>query len=195
MPNQPYIDITGTTSYRKATGSGTLADPYIPSFVQENVVSLAYQASATTTRAANSTPYTTNDVYGGVFELQNIGTANGNIIITSVDIIFNIDALPSGMGLFAVYLYSSAPASAITDNNAFSIANIDRANILNPAGIELTAVLARGGGSVIAQVNKIDQQVRLANSTSLWGYLVTANAFTPANASETCTIRVRAELP
>ena len=36
MPNQPYIDILGKTSYIKATGSGTENDPYIPSFVQEN---------------------------------------------------------------------------------------------------------------------------------------------------------------
>jgi len=31
MP-QPYIDITGTTSYREATGDGTLTNPYIPRF-------------------------------------------------------------------------------------------------------------------------------------------------------------------
>lgn len=195
MPNQPYIDITGTTAYRKATGSGTLSDPYVPSFVQENVISLAYQSTATITRAANTTAYTANDVYGGVFELQNISAATSDIVIRSVDVIFNITALPSGMGLFVLYLYSVTPPSAITDNSPFSLAAGDSASVLNPAGIELTAVLARGGGSVIAQVNKIDQQVRLGNSTSLWGYLVTDGAFTPANASETCTIRVRAGLP
>lgn len=195
MPNQPYIDITGTTAYRKATGSGTLNDPYVPSFVQENVISLAYQSTATITRAANTTAYTANDVYGGVFELQNISAATSDIVIKSVDIIFNITALPAGMGLFALYLYSVTPPSAITDNSPFSLAAGDRASILNPAGIELTAVLARGGGSVIAQTVNIDQQVRLGNSTSLWGYLVTGGAFTPANASETCTIRVRASLP
>jgi hypothetical protein len=32
MAHQPYIDVTGATAYRKATGSGTLADPYVPEF-------------------------------------------------------------------------------------------------------------------------------------------------------------------
>lgn len=31
MP-QPYIDVTGATSYREATGDGTLNNPYIPEF-------------------------------------------------------------------------------------------------------------------------------------------------------------------
>lgn len=194
MPNQPYIDITGTTSYRKATGSGTLSDPYIPTFTQENVTRLAYQSTATITRAANTTQYAVNDVYGGAFELQNIGVANGHVVLTVVDIIFNITALPGGMGLFVLYLYSVTPPSAITDNNPFSLSNTDTASVITPTGLEVTAVLARGGGSVVASAT-FNRQIRLGNSTSLWGYLVTANAFTPANVSETATIKILTREP
>jgi hypothetical protein len=31
MP-QPYIDVTGATAYREATGEGSFSDPYIPRF-------------------------------------------------------------------------------------------------------------------------------------------------------------------
>lgn len=51
MP-QPYIDITGATAYREATGNGTLATPYIPSFTvipPVTTTSTITNVSATTT--------------------------------------------------------------------------------------------------------------------------------------------------
>lgn len=224
MP-QPYIDILGTTAYREATGTGTLADPYIPEFTVGNLPSnltvsatrllvdgsgvtqpvsmttapqgLAYLSTATITRAANTTAYTANDVYGNVFELTNIGASGGYVFISSIDIIFNITALPSGMGAFAVYLYSSTPPSAITDNLPYSLSSGDRTSIMTLNGFSLSASLARGGGgSVVAETLNINQLFKLATgSTSLWGYLVTLGAFTPAANSETATIRVRTFAP
>ena len=261
MP-QPYIDEMGVTHYNDATGSGTIANPYIPKVAvtgldvsslqvtndENNPVpvtantlplptgaatsanqttantslasidgkipalvngrlpvdvpssgsaqGLAYLSTATITRAANTTPYIANDVYGSVFELTNIGSSGGFVFLSSIDVIFNFTALPGGMGSFAVYLYSSSPPSAITDNNPFSIASGDRASILTLNGFSLTASLARGGGSVVAETLNINQLFKLANnSTSLWGYLVTLGAFNPANNSETATIRVRSFAP
>jgi hypothetical protein len=157
---------------------------------------LAFLSTATITRAANTTAYTANDVYGGVFQLQNIGSSGGFVFISSIDIIFNITALPSGMGAFAVYLYSSTPPSAITDNLPYSLSSGDRASIMTLNGFNLSASLARGGGSVVAETLNINQLFRLApSSTSLWGYLVTLGAFTPAANSETATIRVRSFAP
>lgn len=157
---------------------------------------LAFLSTATITRAANQTPYTANDVYGGVFQLQNIGSSGGFVFLSSIDIIFNITALPSGMGTFAVYLYSANPPSAITDNLPYSLSSGDRASIMTPNGFNLSASLARGGGSVVAETLNINQLFRLApSSTSLWGYLVTLGAFTPAANSETATIRVRTFVP
>lgn len=158
---------------------------------------LAYLSTATITRDANTTAYTANDVYGGAFELTNIGASGGYVFISSIDIIFNITALPSGMGAFAVYLYSSTPPSAITDNLPFSLSSGDRASIMTLNGFSLSASLARGGGgSVVAETLNINQLFKLATgSTSLWGYLVTLGAFTPAANSETATIRARSFAP
>jgi hypothetical protein len=157
---------------------------------------LAYLSTTTITRAANTTPYTANDVYGSAFELTNIGASGGFIFLNSLDIIFNITSLPSGMGSFAIYLYSSPPPSAITDNLPYSLNSGDRSSILNPNGFNLFASLARGGGSVVAESFSINQLFKLApGSTSLWGYLVTLGAFTPAANSETATIRARSFAP
>ncbi|MHC5827913.1 MAG: hypothetical protein ACYT04_71505, partial [Nostoc sp.] len=126
------------------------------------------------------------------FALPNIvGVANGNIILTSVDIIFNISAVPTGMGAFTLFLYSISPPSAIADNGAFSLPSGDRASILTPTGISLgNAALATGGGTVVLEIDNLNLQFQPI-STSLFGYLVTSGAFTPAANSETPTIRAR----
>lgn len=155
-------------------------------------VSGGFISSATIQRANNTTPYTANDVYGAAFELQNIvGSANGNILLTSIDIILNFATLPNGMGAFTLFLYSVTPPSAIADNGAFSLPSGDRASILTPTGIVLgSAVLATGGGSVVLEIDNLNLQFKPV-STSLFGYLVTSGAFTPAANSETATIRAR----
>jgi hypothetical protein len=151
-----------------------------------------FASSATVQRAANTTAYTANDVFGASFEFANIaGAANQSIIITSIDIIFNITALPSGMGAFTLFLYSVTPPSAVVDNGAFSLPSGDRASCLTPGGIAIgSAALATGGGSVVLQADNLNLQFKPA-STSLFGYLVTSASFTPAANSETATIRVR----
>ncbi|MFM5925729.1 MAG: hypothetical protein ACKO9U_02485 [Dolichospermum sp.] len=162
---------------------------------------LAYLSTATITRSANTTAYTANDVYGNgsggnAFELTNIGPSGGFVFLNSLDIIFNITALPSGMGAFAVYLFNAPPPSAITDNLPYSLSSGDRASIVTFNGFSLNASLARGGGSVVAEISNINQLFKLATgSTSLWGYVVTLAAFTPAATSETATIRARSFAP
>ncbi|MFM6871822.1 MAG: hypothetical protein ACKPKQ_17845 [Dolichospermum sp.] len=162
---------------------------------------LAYLSTATITRSANTTAYTANDVYGNgsggnAFELTNIGPSGGFVFLSSLDIIFNITALPSGMGAFAVYLFNAPPPSAITDNLPYSLSSGDRASIVTLNGFSLNASLARGGGSVVAEISNINQLFKLTTgSTSLWGYVVTLAAFTPAATSETATIRARSFAP
>lgn len=159
---------------------------------------VAFLSTATIARAANTTAYTANDVYGSIFELRNIGPSGGGgfVFLSSIEIIFNITAVPSGMSGFAIYLYSNSPPSAITDNLPFSLGISDTPSCLTPGGIVLAASLARGGGSVVAEALDINRLIKLANgSTSLWGYLVILGAFTPAANSETATITVEAFAP
>ena len=188
----PAAQITALTPPTSVGLTGTL-----PAFTTTPTVNigtaptgLAYESTATITRAANVTAYTANDVYGGVFELTNIGASGGFIFLNSLDIIFNITALPSGMRAFAVYLFNATPPSAITDNLPYSLSSGDRASIETLNGLSLVASFARGGGSVVAEALDINRLFKLATgSTSLWGYLVTLNAFTPSANSETAIIR------
>jgi len=152
----------------------------------------AFLFSGTITRGANTTPYTANDVYGAAFELVS-GTApiaGQFILITDIEIIFNIAALPSGMGDLLFYLYNVTPPSAKVDNTGFSIPSGDRAAIINPTGISLSASLAIGGGSVVAQKSNINYVCKLTG-TSLFAHLVTLAGFTPAANSETATVRLK----
>jgi hypothetical protein len=192
----PAAQITTLTPPTSVGISGTLpAFTSTPTFNIGTVpAGLAYVASKLVTRPANVTPYTANDVYGGVFELTNIGVSGGFIFIESLDIIFNITAVPSGMSSFTLYLYGVTPPSAIADNLAFSISSGDRASIMNPRGIILPASLAQGGGSVVAEVRNLNQLYKLTG-TSLFGYLVTNVAFTPAANSESFTVRARSFAP
>jgi hypothetical protein len=192
----PAAQITTLTPPTSVGISGTLpAFTSTPTFNIGTVpAGLAYVASRLVTRPANVTPYTANDVYGGVFELTNIGASGGFIFIESLDIIFNITAVPSGMSSFTLYLYSVTPPSAIADNLAFSVSSGDRASILTPRGITLSASLAQGGGSVVAEIRNLNQLYKLTE-TSLFGYLVTTGAFTPAANSESFTIRARSFAP
>ena len=166
--------------------------------------SSSYLSSAIITRATNATAYTGNDVYGGVFELTNIGPNGGFIFLSSLDIIFNISSLPSGMGAFTVYLYSSSPPSAIADNQPFNISGsfssgamtLDRGVILSTNGFSLTAAVTRGGNTVAAELSNINQLFKLT-TTSLWGYLVTNTGFTFTGSTntETAVIRARSFTP
>ena len=193
MP-QPYIGSQGNIEYREASGDGTLTSPYIPYFnlngtfwqaVQPvSLTSLpgktAYLSTTTLSKSANLPTYAANDVYGGVFQLKNIGTSGGFIYLNSIDLIFDTDVL-GGMDSFEIYLYNAIPSSNFGDNAAFSLPAVDRSTILTPTGIGLNPVLARGGGTVVA-TGVFNQLIKLANnSTSLWGYLVTLKAGSISN--------------
>lgn len=158
------------------------------------VTSSGYQSSTTIQRAANTTAYTANDVIGGALTLANIGPSGGHIMLNSIRILLNITAVPSGMSNMILFLYDVTPPSAVADNGAFTVASGDRASLLTPNGISLgTPTLGVGGGTVVLQANNLGLQFKLASaSTSLFAYLVTTGAFTPAANSETYTMTCQA---
>lgn len=151
---------------------------------------IAYNTTTTITRAANTTPYTANDVIGGALTIASAGPTAGTVALNSIRMILNITAVPSGMGPFFLFLYDVTPPSAVADNGAFTVASGDRASLLTPNGIALgTPVLGRGGGTVVLQATNLALQFKLAAaSTSFFAYLVTEGAFTPAANSETYTM-------
>jgi hypothetical protein len=86
MSPQPYIDVTGATAYREATGSGTLADPYVPEFslvrsfaATSTITNVASSATSITLSAANNNRKTiiiVNDSDSNLYVVLNASTAS-----------------------------------------------------------------------------------------------------------------------
>jgi hypothetical protein len=154
-----------------------------------------FASTATIQRPSGETAYTANDVYGSIIQLSNVGSSGGNVFINNIKIMFNTSTPPSGMTSLVIYLYSASPPSAIADNLVFNGASADRNFHLTEDGIILSIATMRGGGSFFAMASNINRQVKLAaNSTSLWAYVVTPNAFTPTSSAETGTITINSFL-
>ena len=155
---------------------------------------LVYESTATIIRAANTTAYTASatnfDVYGGLFQLQNIGEAGKGIFLSYFEISLNLSDVPQGMTSFAVHLYPTAPTT-IADNSIWTIGSDP---VLDPVGFNVSMSLAKGGGKVVGVIKDLNQ-LFILTSSSLWGYLVTNGAFTPAANSEEGTIRARSFAP
>ena len=151
---------------------------------------VAYESTATITRAANATIYTAFepnfDVYGGLFELPNIGEAGKGIFLSYFEISLNLDAVPPGMTSFRVYLYPTQPTN-IADNNIWTIGSDP---VLDPLGFNVSMSLVQGGGRVSGVIRDLNQEFILT-STSLWGYLVTNGAIVPTANPDQATIRAR----
>lgn len=164
-----------------------------PASLNATTRSPAYTGTATITRAANTTPYTAGDVYGAAFTIANIGGTAGFTKLNLIRILFNIGALPAGMGNFKVHIYSAAPPSAIADNGAWTFNSGDRASYL--VEIDLGTPVLKGGGTVVLQKDNLEKILKIATGTSLFGYLVTDGAFTPAANSETASLLMMAVEP
>lgn len=138
------------------------------------------------TRPANTTAYAAMDVYGGVLTFPMVGPNGGSILINSASLRLDIAALPSGIGGWLLFLFSATPPSAIADNSPFTLPSGDRPYELGSIDLG-TGVLYTS--TVKVQTDGIGKQVRLAaGNQSLFGYLVTKNAFTSANNSETARV-------
>jgi hypothetical protein len=70
-----------------------------------------------------TTPYAANDVVGGpAAAIQFIGSPawpdTGAVLITSAELMIDVNAVPSGMTSFRLYLYSATPPSALATMRA-----------------------------------------------------------------------------
>lgn len=146
-----------------------------------------YQGTFTVTRAANQTPYTANDVVGGPLTILTVGPTSGDLLLMSLQLIFNITALPAAMTSFRLYLYSVTPPSNIADNSPFTFGAGDRASFLGYVDNIVPSLIGTGTASVQAQLDALVKQLRMPAGSSLFGYLVTNGAFTPAANGETYT--------
>lgn len=176
---QPALGVAGTPSADVITVQGS-----------------GYKGTATATRGANQTPYTAGDVVGGALAIINAGPSAGDVLITNVRIMLNITALPAGMTNFTLHVYNATPPSAIADNAPFTLGSGDRAAYLGHIDNIPAVAVGVGTQSVQAQLSGLLELYRLAAaSTSLFAYLVTNAAYTPAANSETYDLTTRGLLP
>lgn len=148
-----------------------------------------YNSAIGVTRPANTTAYAANDVVGGVISFTSAGPAGGNVVITSVDLRYDVGVVPAGMTAFRLYLYSATPPSALGDNAAWDLPSGDRATFLGYVDL---GTLNDLGSTLYAQVDAVNRQVKLgASETAIYGYLVTTSGYTPAANSETLQVALK----
>lgn len=175
--------------------AATVTAPGTPAATAVSVQGRGFLGTATVTRAANTTPYTANDVVGGAITIANAGPVSGDVLITSLRLLLNLTAIPSGMTSFTLYLYNATPPSAIADNSPFTLGSGDRASFIGYIPNLTVTLLGTGTSTPQAQLTQIIEQVRTVGGSSLYGYLVTNGGFTPAANSETYTLTMRGVLP
>ena len=134
------------------------------------------------TRPNGTAAYTANDVIGAAtgstaaIEFTNIGTAGKPIMITDATLRIDVAAIPSGMDGFRLHLYSATPPSALGDNAAWDLPAGDRSVYLDYIDFASAADL---GSTLFSSNSGVNKGVKLV-TTSLFGYLITKGAFTPA---------------
>ena len=135
------------------------------------------------TRPADTTGYTAGDVVGAATAAITFPTmgpsAGGEILITSAAFERDATAIISGETSYTLHLYSVTPPSALADNAVFDLPSGDRASYLGSISLGTPVDL---GSTLYVEQNGINKQVTLA-SGSLYGYLVTVGAYTPASAA------------
>jgi hypothetical protein len=155
----------------------------VSSEVRRNFVPLTFPAS--------TTQIPIKGVRGTWYEITGLGNPNGGLLITDIVLTLGITAIPSGMGIFRVFLYNSPPAVTLTNAQTWAIgADIDK--MPYPDGIPLNnVVVGQDGTLVISQNFGLQYNVTLSSTGSLYLYIVnTTTAFTPANPSETGRIEI-----
>lgn len=139
------------------------------------------------TRPANQTAYTAGDLVGGAITFATGLTSGQRGMITSVDLMPQIGAVPSGMTSFFLHLYSVTPPSAAADNNLWDIPSGDRASYLGYVSVGTPVDV---GSTLYCQTDAVNRPFQLSGSANLFGYLVTTGGYTPAANSEVYQIRL-----
>jgi hypothetical protein len=145
---------------------------------------MGYKSAPIVTRPANTTAYTAGDVVGGVIVFPAMGSPAGDSFITSVALRIHVAAVPSGMTSFRLHLYDATPASAIADNSPWLLHANDLVSHLGYIDLGTPLLPAANSAALYVRTTQINDQLRLRDGFTLYGYLVTNGGFTPAANSE-----------
>lgn len=172
----------GQNGYVGVAGDGTEADPFRILVQTGEDGTQGYKSSVSITRPNDTSAYAANDVIGAAtgstaaVEFTNMGPSGGSVFITSAEFEVDASAIISGETSYRLHLYSVTPPSALGDNAAHDVPSGDRASYLGYISLGTPVDL---GSTLYVGTDGINKQIKLAG-TSLFGYLVTVGAFTPA---------------
>jgi hypothetical protein len=150
-------------------------------------------STATIQRAANTTPYSIGDSYGGRGVFTNVGSIGQSLFINDFQVIIDITAIPANMALSVRFFTTEADTQVtgapVSDN---SLLTATLPNTATPAdGYPLTISVI---GDKVFAVAKNIKFITPLEATSLWFYLRCNAAFTPAANSETMRAKASCEV-
>ena len=172
--------------------TGTCANP-IPVIG----VGAAAVVSAAVTRSANTTTYTANTGWNNgtptYFTFANACSAPGKIvIIPTIDIYSSVNQTLKLQGI--LWLFKAIPGTIISDNQNFTIASADYANLTanSNGGIPFTLAANQASGASNSGVSLTAQNLMAqcaSGVAAIYGMVQVVNAYVPANA-EVLTVRL-----
>lgn len=170
-----------------ATGNGSviaLLKRLRATLAGAGAVSDAFTVAVSVTRTADVNAYLANDVIGAAtgstaaLTFAAMGPSAGNIRVLSAELEIDRNAVISGETSYRLHLYNVTPPSVYGDNVAWDILTGDRASYLGY--IDLGTPVDLGGTLYVRSEPGTDL---LLAGTSLFAYLVTIGAYTPASAT------------
>ncbi len=183
--------ITTNTSIEYGAGASTAKTQRV--VVADFTPKAKELTSSLITRAANTTPYSIGDSYGGRGVFADVGSIGQSLFINDFQVIIDITAIPASMALSVRFFTTEADTQVtgapVSDNSLLTDTLPDAAT---PAtGYPLT--ISVDGDKVFAVARNIKFMTPL-EATSLWFYLRCNAAFTPAANSETMTAKASCEV-
>jgi len=148
-----------------------------------------YSPSVTITRPADTTPYTAGDVVGGPLTIGTFGPRQSTMMVMAASLMVNDTGVISGETSYRLHLYNVTPPSALADNTAWDLPAGDRASYLGFIDLGTPVDL---GSTLWVETNGINKLLRLPDeASSVYGYLVTAGAYTPTS-QRVCKVTLHA---
>lgn len=136
--------------------------------------------SATFTRPADITAYTALDVVGATAAALTFTSGGGpRSPFSIVGLEVQVNQATAAATVFRLHLYSVTPPSAFADNAVFDLPAGDRASYL---GFVDTTTAIDLGETNYAVSAVSDKMIRVAESSSIFGYLQIGTGFTPESA-------------
>jgi hypothetical protein len=176
MP-QPYIDVTGATAYREATGDGTFANPYIPRFtaVQQGTWNIGITGTPTfNIGTAPSLTFTNTSFTANAGTNLNTSAlaleSGGNLASINTKLPSNLTVtatrlLVDGSGVTQPVSLATLPTLAAGTNHIGSLTNIT-GTISLPTGAATSANQTTGNTSLASIDTKIPSSLGTKTSSA-----------------------------